>query len=400
VQSPLSGVRVIAFEQALAMPYGSFILAEMGADVIKIERPGRGDVIRGWDSAVHGLSTGFVAVNAGKRDVAVDLSRPEGREVVRRLAQGADVFLENFAPGVAARMGLADSDLRPQNPRLIYASLSGYGQSGPYKDRKAYDLLVQGESGILATTGYPGAPAKVGIAISDLLAGSNVALGVALALRERERTGEGTFIDVSMFDSILSWLLYYPQHYWHSGVEPPLSGMRHQYIVPYGPYPVAGGGYVSLAVASDEDWRRFCELVVRRPEWLSDTRFGSVVDRTAHRSELEPMIEEVFSAEPVEVWEQRLEEAGLPFGRVRGIADVLAHPQLEARRMKVEADSEVGSLPLIRFSLAPEAGERRLPGLGEHTEQVLAEAGYSREEIADLLDAGVIWAPPGKGSGS
>jgi crotonobetainyl-CoA:carnitine CoA-transferase CaiB-like acyl-CoA transferase len=390
MSGPLSGVRVIAFEQALAMPFGSFVLAEMGADVIKLERPGRGDVIRGWDSAVRGLSTGFVAVNANKRDVGVDLGRPEGREVVRRLVQGADVFLENFAPGVAARMGLADSDLRPGNPRLIYCSLSGYGQSGPYKDRKAYDLLVQGESGILASTGYPGAPAKVGIAIADLLAGTNAAMGVSMALFERERTGVGRYLDVSMLDSMLSWLAYYPQHHWHSGTEPPLSGMRHQYIVPYGPYKAAGGRYVNLAVASEEDWRRFCEAVVERPEWLSDPRFGSVAERTANRGDLEPALEDLLATQPVEFWEERLQRAGLAFGRVRGIAEVLEHPQVEARRMVVEAESPVGPLPLVRFALAEPEQARRVPGLGEHTEAVLGEAGYSAQEIVELRRSGVV----------
>jgi itaconate CoA-transferase len=390
LERPLEGVRVVTFEQALAMPYGSWILAEMGADVIKLERPGRGDVIRGWDQAVRGLSTGFVWVNAGKRDLAVDLGRPEGREVARRLALGADVFLENFAPGVAARQGLAYSELEAENPRLVYCSLSGYGQSGPYAARKAYDLLVQGESGLILTTGYEEAPAKIGLAITDLLAGTHAALAVVMALRQRERTGRGSYLDVSMFDSILAWLGYYPQHYWASGVEPPRTGMRHQYLVPYGPYLAADRRYVNVVVANEDDWRRFCENVVGRPEWLQDERFQGVAVRTAHRGQLEPLIDAVMAAEPAQVWLERLEAAGLAYGEVRGIAEVLDHPQLAARDMAVTATSPVGELPLIRFPLAPAGAPRHVPGLGEHTDQILLEAGYSPEEIAQLRHQGVV----------
>lgn len=372
------------------MPFGSWVLAEMGADVIKLERPGRGDVIRGWDSAVRGLSTGFVWVNAGKRDLAVDLGRPRGREVVQRLSAGADVFVENFAPGVAARSGLGYSDLESRNARLIYCSLSGYGQTGPYAGRKAYDLLVQGETGLILTTGYEEAPAKVGLPITDVLAGTNAALAVVLALRRRDQTGRGCLLDVAMFDSILSWLGYYPQHYWASGAEPPRTGMRHQYLVPYGPFLAGDGTYVNVVVASEEDWQRFCQLVVERPEWLQDDRFNGVATRTAHRAELEPMVEALMAGEPAATWLDRLERAGLAYGEVRGIAGVLAHPQLEARRMAVTASSPVGDLPLIRFPLASPEQSRHVPGLGEHTREILGEAGYADVEIDKLLGDGVV----------
>ena len=387
---PLRGIRVVAFEQALSLPFGTYMLAEMGADVVKIERRGRGDVIRGWDEAVHGLSTGFVWVNAGKRDVAVDMARPEGREVVKRLALQADVFVENFSPGVAARMGLADADLRPLSPRLVYCSLSGYGQSGPYRDRKAYDLLVQGEAGVLLTSGYPEAPARVGVPITDLIAGVNAALGVTLALYERERTGQGSFLDVSMFDGAVAWLGYFPQRIWHEGKEPPRTGMRHQYITPYGPFQARDGRYLNLAVASEDDWKRFCEQVVRRPEWLAEPRFSSVSRRTRHKAEVDRLVEEAIAQEPLEEWERRLEAARLPYGRVRPIAEVLEHPQLKSRRLVVDVQSEFGPLPWLRFPLAPPDAERRLPGLGEHTEEVLLEIGYGEAEISALRAAEVI----------
>ncbi len=390
MSAPLTGVRVVALEQAIAMPYCTFILAEMGADVVKIERPGRGDVVRGWDSAVHGLSTGFVWVNAGKRDIAIDLGGDEGQEVARRLAERADVFCENFAPGVAARLGLGSDRLGEANPRLVYCSLSGYGQSGPYRDRKAYDLLIQGEAGLIATTGSPQEPAKVGVPVADLIAGTNAALAVALALRERDRTGEGAVLDVSMFDGVLSWLGYYPQHYWHGGGEPARTGMRHQYLCPYGPFRAGDGRDVILVVAGDQDWMVFCREVVRRPDLESDPRYATTAARTQHREELDRLVEELIAAEPSEVWEGRLAAAGLAFGRVRGIAEVLEHPEVEARRMVVEATSGVGELPVVRFPLADAGRPRRIPALGEHTDAVLREAGYGESEIDRLRTEGVI----------
>jgi itaconate CoA-transferase len=387
---PLAGINVVALEQAVAMPYCSFVLAEMGADVIKVERPVTGDVIRGWDSAVHGLSTGFVWVNANKRDLAVDLSCEEGREVIRRLARTADVFLENFAPGAVERLGLAERDLRADNPRLIYCSLSGYGQTGPWRDTKAYDLLIQGEAGILLTNGAPDRPAKVGVPITDLIGGSNAAIGVVTALYERERTGVGTYLDVSMFDSTLLWLGYYPQHQWHTGAEPPRSGMRHQYLVPYGPYRAADDEYVNLVVASAEDWRRFCLKVVERPEWLEDVRFATISDRRDHRDELEAAVEAVIATRPSQEWLDRLAAAGLAYGRVRTIAEVLAHPQLEAREMVVQADSDVGTVPVIRFPLSDPTSPRHIPRLGEHRSEILSQAGYSADEIDALHREGIV----------
>jgi itaconate CoA-transferase len=389
MDAPLTGIKVISFEQAVSMPYCSFVLSEMGADVVKIERPGAGDVIRGWDGVVDGLSSGYVWLNANKRDLTLNVREPEGREVVRRLARNADVFLENFAPGVVDRLGFGPAKLREENPRLVYCSLSGYGQTGPWRDVKAYDLLVQGEAGILLTNGTPEAPAKVGIPVTDLVAGSNAALGIVLALYERERTGEGAYFDVAMFDSTVLWLGYYPQHQWHAGEEPPRSGMRHQYLCPYGPYLAADGRYVNLVVASADDWRRFCTEVVQRPEWLEDARLSTIETRRTHRDKLERLVEDAIAAEPSDVWFRRLAAAGLPYGQVRTIGEVLAHPQVAARGLVVEADSPVGRVPLMRFPLSAAGARRRVPALGEQTTEILAEAGYSRDEIADLGARGI-----------
>lgn len=369
---PLKGVTVVALEQAVAMPYCTFVLAEMGAEIIKIERVGTGDVVRGWDSAVHGLSTGFVWVNAGKKSVELDLKSDEGRASLRDLIRGADVFVENLGPGAAARIGAGIDDLADQ-PELIYASLSGYGQDGPYRDVKAYDLTMQGETGILLSNGYPDQPAKVGLPITDLIAGSNAVMGIMMALYQRHSTGKGAYLDIAMFDSALPWLGYFPHHAWHSGAEPPMSGMRHQYIVPYGPYLAQDERYVSLVVADDKSWQRFCEQVIEKPQWIGDPVMGSIASRRENRPEAEAAVEKVMASRPSHVWKERLDKAGIPYGDVNTMADVIKHPQALARDMFVDTSSAFGPLPLVRFPLAPADKERHLPALGEHTDQILKD---------------------------
>lgn len=390
----LDGVRVLAFEQAAAGPFATLLLADMGAEVVKVERPKTGDVIRTWDDAVRGLSSGYAWLNRRKRSIVVDAATPAGRAVLRRLADRADVFLTNFAPGVAEKCGLGHDELSRTNPRLVYCSLTGYGLEGPYRDVMAYDLLIQGEAGIMATTGYPEAPAKVGVPISDIAAGMYAALGITFALYQRERTGKGQLVDVAMFDAMLSWLGYFPHHFWHRREEPERVGMKHHYVVPYGPYLARDGAYVNIAVASPEHWTVFCRDVLERPELLDDARFRDSPSRRANRIALERAIEDTFATRDAAEWFARLEGAGIPHGRVRGVAEVLAHPQVAARRLIREVDSPVGRIPTIesalRLSASPVAAGP-IPSLGGDTRAVLRDAGYRDDEIDALEREEAVW---------
>ena len=317
----------------------------------------------------------------------------KGESHTQELAKRSDIFFENYAPGVAGRLGLGYETLSELNPRLIYCSLSGYGQDGPYRDVKAYDLLIQGEGGIIATTGYPDKPARAGLAIVDIAAGMYSALGILLALYQREKTGRGQFIDVSMLDSIVSWLGYFPHHYWHAGEEPARVGMRHHYVTPYGPYLAGDGEYVNLAVASASDWEVFCRKVIERPELLEDPRFSTVEGRRKNRGELEETIEKIFLEKDHNDWLAQLKKAELPYGEVRGIAQVLAHPQVIARKLIREADSPVGKVPVIANALkmsGSEARYERIPGLGEDSDTILKELGYDTDSITQLRREQVI----------
>lgn len=389
----LAGVRVLALEVSVSGPHCTRILGDMGAEVIKIEKPKEGDLIRHWDSAVRGLSSGYVWLNYNKRSFALDVKTPTGLEILKRLVATVDVFVENFAPGVAARLGLGYDSLRSINPRLIYCSISGYGQGGPYKDVKAYDLLIQGEAGIIATTGYEDRPAKVSVPIADLACSMYAVTGILTALYQRHTTGRGQYIDISMFESILAWQGYFLQHYWHQGEEPARVGFRHHYVTPYGPFLAGDGVYVSFAVATPQDWEIFCRVVIDRPDFLEDPRFKTSELRRKNRVVLEQMIEEIFLRHSHDEWLVRLKESRLPYGEVRGIGQVAAHPQVAARDMIREVDSPVGRIPVtsspLRLSDSP-ARFDPIPSLGQGTESILHELGYSNEEIDKMREEKVI----------
>ena len=389
----LDGVRVLALETSLSGPHATKILADMGAEVIKIERPGTGDVIRGWDTAVHGLSSGIVWIGPNKKSVTLNLKHQEAQAILCKLALTCDVVLENFAPGAAARLGVGAEELRAQNPRLIYCSLSGYGQDGPYRDVKAYDALIQGEAGLIMTTGFEDRPARVGVSVTDLISSMYAATGILTALYQREHTGEGQVIDVSMFETAASWLGYFPHHYWHRGEEPKRYGLRHQYITPYGHYLAGDGKYFGVAVASPADWELFCNAVIQRPDLLSDPRFRDTPARRANREELDDILNSIFREHPSTEWLARCDKVRLPHGSVNGVGEVLAHPQMAAREMIREIDSPVGPIPVLASPLRLSDSPQRLdpmPVLGGDTDAVLSDLGYSAAEISDLHRRGVI----------
>ncbi|MYV52287.1 CaiB/BaiF CoA-transferase family protein [Streptomyces sp. SID3212] len=374
----LRGIRVIAVEQAVAAPLCTRHLADLGAEVIKIERPGGGDFARGYDESVYGRSTHFVWLNRGKRSVVLDLKSEPGRDALRRLLAGADVLVCNLAPGALNRI-ITDEALAELNPRLVRCYLSGYGPSGPYADRKAYDALVQGEAGTISATGTPETPAKPGVSLADLAGGTYALSAVTAALYARERTGVGRRIDVALFDVLLEWMSPLLLAELHSGSAPPPAGMRHASIAPYGPYTTADGQDVLIAVQNEGQWQRLCRTVLDHTELLDDPAFGSNSARVRHRERTERAVQaRLITLSTAEVT-ARLEAADVPYARLNQIADVLAHPQAEATGRWSEATLPDGravrvvTSPLHRVPEPP--GGRRVPALGEHTGEVLRELG-------------------------
>ncbi|HEV2536332.1 MAG TPA: CaiB/BaiF CoA-transferase family protein [Streptosporangiaceae bacterium] len=376
---PLSGITVVALEQAVAVPFATRQLADLGARVIKIERPGPGDFARGYDTAVLGQASYFVWLNRGKESVALDVKTPAGIEALTALLAGADVFLQNLGPGAAGRLGLAAADLLARHPRLICGTVSGYGPDGPYAGKKAYDLLVQCETGVLSVTGTPDEPCKTGISVADIAAGMYAYSAVLTALYERERTGRGSSFEVSLFDALGEWMTQ-PYYYTvYGGTRPARTGARHASISPYGPYATGGGqggGQVFLGLQNDREWLVFCDQVLGRPELVTDPRFVTNPDRVARDAELRAIIEDVFAAlTPGEVG-ARLDAAGIANGRLRTPAEFAAHPQLAARDRWREVDTPGGP---VRTLLPPvtvpgrEPAMGAVPAPGQHTDSVLAE---------------------------
>ncbi|MGH3012102.1 MAG: CaiB/BaiF CoA transferase family protein [Gaiellaceae bacterium] len=374
----LTGTRVLAFENGLAGPLATRLLADLGADVVKVERPGRGDVTRSWDTIAAGLSSGFVWVNRGKRSVALDVKDPEHRPAIERLVELSDVFLQNYTPGWAERVGLGEEAVRVLRKDVVYVDISGYGQDGPYAGKNAYDLVMQGEAGLISVTGTPAEPARVGISVCDVGAGSYAAVATLGALARRAETGDGARVSVSLFDTMVDWLGYFPHMWWHGREAPARTGMRHPVFCPYGPFPAGDGRLFGFAVLSPEHWRALCLDVVDRPELLDDPRFASNESRVEHRGLLEPVLEELFGGLPAQGWLDLLEAARIPCGAVNEVPDVVEHPQLAHNRLVVEVGSPAGPLPVIGSPFLVD-GERPpsgpVPALGEHTEEVLREIG-------------------------
>jgi itaconate CoA-transferase len=374
---PLRDVVVVALEQAVAAPLATRQLADLGARVIKIERPG-GDFARGYDTAVRGMSSHFVWLNRNKESVVLDLKTPAGRRAMDKLIARADVFVQNLAPGAADRLGLGAEDLRARDPRLVVCGISGYGSAGPYRDKKAYDLLVQCEAGLLSITGSPGEPAKCGIAVADIAAGMYAYSGVLSALYERERTGTGAALEVSLLDALAEWMGYPYYYATYGGSAPERTGSRHASIAPYGPFRIGDGAQVFLAVQNDGEWMRLCELVLEKPALAADPRFSTNPARVRENTALTGEIEHAFAALTADDVMDRLEKARIANARMRTLAEFAEHPQLRDRDRWFDLDSPVGPLR----ALAPPvtvAGMRprmdAVPDVGEHTEAVLAEIG-------------------------
>lgn len=389
---PLSGLKVIALEQAVAGPFCSRNLADMGADVIKIE-PLEGDFARGYDTVVDGQASYFVWLGRGKRSLAVNLRTSAGRDILRRLVLGADVLVHNLAPGAPGRLGLDYQALSAENPGLIWAGISGYGTDGPYRDRKGFDLLLQGEAGIIASTGSPEAPAKVGFSIADACSGFYTFTSILLALHDRHRTGRGRLIDISILDCLAEWMM--PQAYYamYRGKDLPRAGMRHNIIVPYGPYQAGDGRSVNLAIQTTGQWERFCAVALGRPELATDPRFATNEQRVINRQELEPLIESIFADYTSEQVVARLERADVPFGRLNAVTDLVVHPQLVERDRLRPVETPNGTIqaflpPFNIQGLEPSMGA--VPALGQHTDAVLTELGFGEGEVAALRAEGVV----------
>jgi crotonobetainyl-CoA:carnitine CoA-transferase CaiB-like acyl-CoA transferase len=374
----LTGTRVLACENGLAGPLCTRLLADLGADVIKIERPGVGDITRGWDSIARGESSGFVWMNRGKRSVALDLKDEAWRPALEALIRASDVFVQNFTPGWAAEHGVDEHAVRALRADIVYTEISGYGPDGPYAERNAYDLVVQGETGLISVTGTPEEPARVGVSICDVGAGSYAAAATAAALARRAKTGEGERVSVSLFDTMVDWLGYFPHLWWHRRESPPRTGMRHPHFCPYGPFPAGDGRLFGFAVLSDEHWRAFALEVVERPDLHADGRFSSNESRVAHRGHLEPELVRAFAARGADEWLERLQAAGIPCGGVNAIPEVMEHPQLAHNELVAEVDSPAGPIPAVGSPFlvgGVRPGSGAVPGLGEHTDEVLRELG-------------------------
>mgnify|MGYP003583431878 FL=1 len=384
---PLDGITVVSLEHAVAAPFCTRQLADLGARVIKVERPGSGDFARGYDQRVKGQSSHFTWLNRNKESLALDVKHPQAKAALLQLLRTADVLVQNLAPGAAARMGLSYEALKAHNPKLIVCDISGYGADGPYRDKKAYDLLIQSEAGFLSVTGTPETPSKSGISVADIAAGMYAYTNILSALLLRGKTGEGSHIDVSMLEAMGEWMGY-PMYYAYDGAPPPpRTGASHASIYPYGPFLAGDGGTVMLGLQNEREWKIFCDAVLQRPEVATDPRFDSNAQRNANRTALQALILGVFAGLTVAQVVERLDAAGIANARVNDMADLWAHPQLQARQRWCSVGTPAGEVPALLPPGLNSAFDYRMdavPAVGQHNAPSLAELGGSAEQIDAL----------------
>lgn len=378
---PLSGILVVSLEQAIAGPFCTRQLADLGARVIKVERPGLGDFNRYHDKRVKGQCSHFVWTNRSKESLALDLKKPDDLEALKKIVAKADVLVQNLAPGASERIGLGYEALKDKHPGLIVCDISGYGSYGPYKDKKAYDLLIQSEAGFLSITGSPGLPAKSGISIADIAAGTTAYNNILAAIIQRNKTGKGCRLDVSMLESLGEWMMF-PLYYAYDGAPaPPLAGAEHASIYPYGPFQTGGDGTVMLGMQNEREWGIFCNDILQKPELMKDERFESTSKRSTHRAELKAIIEDVLSKYSADEVLDKLQNAGIANAKVNDMAGLWDHPQLKARDRWAEVDTPNGKIPALKPAGASEELEVRMdpiPAVGQHQEAILQEFGIQR----------------------
>jgi crotonobetainyl-CoA:carnitine CoA-transferase CaiB-like acyl-CoA transferase len=382
---PLTGITVLSLEHAVAAPFATRQLADLGARVIKVERTGSGDFARQYDDSVNGVSSYFVWLNRSKESIALDVKTERGHQVLHELADRADVIVQNLGPGAAARLGLSAEEVRARDPRKIVVSVTGWGSTGPWADRKAYDLLVQCETGLVSLTGTPDEVAKVGVSIADIAAGMYAFSGTLAALYRRQATGEGATIEVSLFEALAEWVGQ-PAHFTAgAGHQPGRFGAQHATIAPYGPFEAGDGHTVLIAIQNEPEWSRFCNVVLQRPDVAEDPRFASSTMRVAHRDEVNATISKAFAMVATPELETRLTTARIAFAGVNTVSEFLEHPVLAARDRWRTVETENGPIRALLppIDLGTEARMDPVPALGDHTAAILAELGHDACEFAD-----------------
>jgi itaconate CoA-transferase len=390
---PLDGITVVSLEHAIAAPFCTRQLADLGARVIKVERPGGGDFARGYDTQVDGLCSHFVWVNRSKESLTLDLKQPAAIAALKTLLKTADVLVQNLAPGAAARMGLTAEILQKENPNLILCDISGYGNNGPYRDKKAYDLLIQSEAGFLSVTGTPETPSKAGNSIADIAAGMYAYTNILAALLQRGKTGKGSVIDISMLESLTEWMNF-PLYYAYKGAEPPpRNGASHATIYPYGPFKAGDGKTVMLGLQNEREWVQFCEVVLENPALAQDERFDRNFKRNEKRTELLEIIDACFSQLTSEQLIARLEKAQIANAHLNDMQGLWKHEQLKARNRWTEVDTPNGAIAALLPPGLNDSYDYRMdpiPAVGEHTDSILKELGITESDITKMRDSGAI----------